>query len=246
MLGTPTKKPSSSSDEGFSKSTIQVACLASHRFHRGAIRLRDFARSFVPTNSISACWPASPSRTRRQTNDASVTAVAIIEAFRQLIEQDIDSRITQFRERTTTQRQARSVRVDPIPALVRLTPCVPRVRTSLSVGPNCAASSEIFFALRAIVISFSTIGRSSFAFGTVVTMRPATFGCPTTPSSIRTVLIRLVAILRNIAFRCEAFRPSFRPATRCLMSDTYPIITTMTNLVRAASNRQYYTIYFNC
>jgi hypothetical protein len=57
----------------------------------------------------------------------------------------------------------------------------------------------------AIVISRSTNGRSSFAFGMVVSMR-----------SCRSSAI---AWFRSSASRCSVTRPSFRCATLCLMTD---------------------------
>src|ERR1700722_3462033 len=48
-------------------------------------------------------------------------------------------------------------------------------------------------------------------------MRPGTLGFCSSSSSIRTVRMRCEAMLRKRALRCEAFRPSLRPAFLCRM-----------------------------
>src|SRR3954471_19209553 len=69
------------------------------------------------------------------------------------------------------------------------------------------ACSELPFAATprlAIVISRSTKGRSSFAFGMVVSMRSC--------------LMSAMAWLRRSAVRCSLTRPSFRNARLCLIA----------------------------
>ena len=79
---------------------------------------------------------------------------------------------------------------------------------------NSSAAFACGAAFLPSVINFSTNGRSSLAFGVVVTIRPATRGASGSSGSGRTLRIRLHAIFLNIALRCEALRPSLRPRIR--------------------------------
>ena len=72
---------------------------------------------------------------------------------------------------------------------------------------NSPARAEAASPRRAIVMHFSTSGRTSLAFCSVVTIRPGTFGGLGSSSASRSVRNRLLARLRSMARRWLELRP---------------------------------------
>ncbi len=157
-----------------------------------------------------------PEPTRSDPHDPEITAVAVSEPGGDGFEQDRNGLLVpKCGKCTATGSNGRSLCLGPLLPAFAFTPFLPLGAVPLSSRRQLRSRLFMGSDFLARVMSFSTNGRSSLAFGTVVTIRPFTFGAfLSSASNSPRVRSRLAAMFLNMALRWVPFRPSVRPLIR--------------------------------